>query len=97
MTISETKANKYRAAFTAIEKNDLRELMKLVTVMSNLKYSEKCPLEDSPFFKSGLIHAAGETVHHAAHPSKAPHLLDDLIHRVAGMNHYGQIVAAGQP
>lgn len=58
MAISETKANKYRAAFTAIEKNDLRELMKLVTVMSNLKYSEKCPLEDSPFFKSGLIHAA---------------------------------------
>lgn len=58
MAISETKINKYNSAFLAVEKNDLRELMKIVASMINLKYSEKCPVEDSPFYGSGLIHAA---------------------------------------
>ena len=83
MAISERKASKYREAFAAVEKNDLMKLMKIVTVMANLKYSEKCPLEDSPFFGSGLIHAA------ACHGS--PEVVTFLMNRGNGVNLRGHL------
>ena len=58
MAMSEKKAARYINAFDAVAKGDLKELMKLVPLMINLKYSEKCPVEDSAYYKCGLIHAA---------------------------------------
>lgn len=58
MAIPEKKASRYINAFNAVAKGDLKELMKLVPLMISLKYSEKCPLEDSFYYKCNLIHAA---------------------------------------
>ena len=58
MAISEKKAARYISAFDAVARGDLKELMKLVPLMVSLKYSEKCPVEDSTYYKCGLIHAA---------------------------------------
>ena len=35
-------------------------------------------------------------MHHPAHAGKTPQVLDDLIHRVTGVNDHRQIVTAGQ-
>lgn len=58
MAISEKKSAKYESAFDAVIKNDLKEVMKLVSSMQALRYNEKCPVEDSPFFRCNLLHAA---------------------------------------
>lgn len=58
MAISDKKTAKYENAFNAIIQNDLKELIKLVNSMLVLKYNEKCPVEDSPFYRCSLLHAA---------------------------------------
>jgi ankyrin repeat protein len=58
MAVSDKKTSRYISAFDAVTRGDLKELMRIVPVMVNLKYNEKCPVEDSPFYRCSLLHAA---------------------------------------